>query len=215
MSERDFLIRWILSSGVGMSLGFLMFLNILFFLAFGLDFANYWSEEAVESIENAERLLRIGLASGLPLTGAIFTTTQTIALRGFAVRYGRWILAGPIGFLVPTLIIFPITSIWGNIPGPVEPLTIVGGGLVGTAAVQWIMVKRGGKGGLKWLVLWSFGLALGMLVYLASASLSESLRTLYSTSWATEVGVIGFLAGSLAAATSGHTLYESLSRKTT
>jgi hypothetical protein len=85
---------------------------------------------------------------------------------------------------------------------------------MGTAAIQWLTVRKGGKGALKWLVLWGVGLLLGMLVYVGSYSLSESVKTLYSTSWATEIGVIGFLAGSLAAATSGHALYQSLSRET-
>lgn len=214
MSLRAFLIRWILWSGVGMSVGFLTFLNFLFFLAFGLNFENYWSEEATEGIENAEQLLRIGLAVGLPLAGTVFTTTQTFALRSFGIRYWRWILAGPVGFLVPALIIWPITGIWGDIPGPVEPLSIVGGGLVGTAAVQWIMVSNRKKGLFKWLVLWSIGLALGMLVYVASYSLSDSVKILYSTSWATEIGVIGFLAGSLAAAATGHTIFRLLSSRT-
>jgi hypothetical protein len=91
VSLRDFQIRWILSSGVGMSLGFLAFMNFLFFLAFGLEFGNYWSEQATEGIENAEQLLRIGLAVGLPLAGAIFTATQTCALRNFGIRYWRWV----------------------------------------------------------------------------------------------------------------------------
>jgi hypothetical protein len=38
MTERAFLIKWILASGAGMALGFLMFINILFFLAFGFEF---------------------------------------------------------------------------------------------------------------------------------------------------------------------------------
>ena len=214
MSLRDFLIRWILCSGVGMSLGFMTFMNFLFCLAFGMDFDNYWSAEATESIDNAEQLLRIGLAVGLPLAGAVFATAQTLALRDFSIRYWQWILAGPVGFLVPLLIIWPLTSIWGDIPGPVEPLTIVGGGLMGTAAIQWWTVRKGGKSAFKWLVLWGVGLLLGMLVYVGSYSLSDSVSTLYSTSWATEIGVIGFLVGSLAAATSGHTLYQLLSRET-
>jgi hypothetical protein len=213
MSLRDFLIRWIFLSGVGMSVGFLTFLNFLFFLAFGLNFENYWSEEATEGVKNAEHLLRIGLAVGLPLAGAVFATTQSFALRRLGIRNWRWILAGPVGFLVPALIIWPITGIWGDIPGPVEPLTIVGGGLLGTAAVQWLMVGNGRKGLFKWLALWGLGLALGMLVYLASAFLSDSVRALYSENWAIEVGVIGFLAGSLAAATSGKTIFRSLSSK--
>ena len=195
-----------------MSLGFLAFLNVLFFLAFGLEFENYWSEQATQDIENAELLLRVGLAIGLPLAGAMFSAAQTVALKGSGIRFWRWILAGPIGFLVPLLIVWPLTGIWGDIPGPVEPLTIVGGGLVGTAAAQWIMaVKKDRKDGFKWLALWSIGLALGMLAYLASYLLSDSVRTLYTRSWATEVGTIGFLAGSFAAAMGGPVIYRSLS----
>ena len=39
----------------------------------------------------------------------------------------------------PTALVWPLTAIWGDMPGPVERFTIVGGGLVGTAVlIAWI-----------------------------------------------------------------------------
>ena len=75
-----------------MALGFLAFLYVLFFLGFGFDFDLYWSETAVESIEDPERLLRLGLVIGLPLAGAIFTSFQAVVLRNSSVDLRLWIL---------------------------------------------------------------------------------------------------------------------------
>lgn len=59
-----------------MSLAFLAFIQTLLVLTFGLNFELHWSSELVENLEEveAERLLRIGLAVGLPLAGMIFTS---------------------------------------------------------------------------------------------------------------------------------------------
>jgi hypothetical protein len=122
-----------------MALGFLMFINILFFLAFGFEFERYWIEPSEGDVENAEQILRRGLAIGLPLAGAIFTSFQAVLLRRSAVDLRLWVLAGPLGFIVPLLLIWPFTAIWGDIPGPVEPFTIVGGGLIGVAFFQWYL----------------------------------------------------------------------------
>ena len=81
MTDRHMLLRWSLANAVGMALGFLLFLEVLMFLAFGPDVGRHWSTEAVErwAAENraeAERLLRIGLAIGLPLAGAVLAGGQ-------------------------------------------------------------------------------------------------------------------------------------------
>lgn len=129
MTKRDW-AKWIVINGAGMALGFWTFLYVLFALAFGMDFDRYWSEAAAEGIENSEQILRLGLILGLPLAGAVFTSLQATVLRECSVDLRWWILAGPVGFAVPALLIWPLTAIWGDIPGPVEPFTIVGGGLV-------------------------------------------------------------------------------------
>jgi hypothetical protein len=211
MTERAFLIKWILASGAGMALGFLMFINILFFLAFGFEFERYWIEPSEGDVENAEQILRRGLAIGLPLAGAIFTSFQAVLLRRSAVDLRLWVLAGPLGFIVPVLLIWPFTAIWGDIPGPVEPFTIVGGGLIGVAFFQWYPLRRKGMGSKRWLFLWISGLPLGMIAFMGAYILIDLVL---SIGWAAEIGLIGFATGGCAAALSGRALLRAISVET-
>lgn len=208
MEDHSFLPRWILANGIGMALGFLAFLHVLFALAFGLDFELYWSETAVEEVENAERLLRLGLAVGLPLAGVIFTSCQAIVLRRSPVDLRAWILSGPIGFGAVLLFIWPLTSIWGDIPGPVEPFTIVGGGLLAVGVLQWLTLRRGGMNRARWLALWILGLPLGMVVFMGVYLVIDLVVTV---GWAGEVTLIGFSIGSSAAVVSGRALRDTIS----
>lgn len=190
-------------NGAGMALAFLTFLHVLFVLAFGFDVERYWSEVAVESIANAERLLRVGLAIGLPLAGVVFSTFQATALRHSSVPLRSWILTGPVGFVLPALLIWPFTAVWGDIPGPVEPFTIVGGALVGTGVLQWLTLRRKGMRSVRWLVLWILGIPFGMVAFAAAYVV---LDLVVDINWAAEVGLIGFGIGSCAAAASGRAL---------
>ena len=194
-----------------MALGFLAFLYVLFFLGFGFDFDLYWSETAVESIEDPERLLRLGLVIGLPLAGAIFTSFQAVVLRNSSVDLRLWILAGPAGFILPLLFIGPFVAIWGDIPGPVEPFTIVGGGLIGTAVFQWWSLYRRGMESKRWLILWVIGLPLGMVAFVVAYNL---IGLVSPVGWAAQVGLIGFAVGSCAAALSGRALLRTISTET-
>jgi hypothetical protein len=191
---------WIALNGAEMALAFLTFLHVLFALAFGLDFERYWSESSVDELENAEQLLRLGLVIGLPLAGAVFTSMQAAFLRRTTVHLPWWILAGPVGFVLPLVVIWPLTAIWGDIPGPVEPFTIVAGGLVGTAVLQWLALRRQGRASKRWLILWCVGLPLGMVAFMLVYLL---LDTWLSIGWAGEVALIGFSIGGCAAALSG------------
>lgn len=212
-----FLAKWILANGVGMALGFWTFVNLLMVVAFGLDFEKYWSEAAVEELDNAEQLLRWGAAIGLPLAGVVFTSFQATVLRRSSVDLRWWILAGPLGFVVPLLAIWALTAAWGNIPGPVEPFTIVGGGLVGVAALQWWSLRRKGVGSRRWLILWCLGLPLGMVAFMLVYTLLDAVvmpGSRFSIGWAWEVGLIGFAIGSVAAAASGRSLLRAIAVKT-
>lgn len=207
MTRVPFMTKWILANGVGMALGFLAFVNVVFFTAFGFQFELYWTE-AQDDLENAEELLRLALVLGLPLAGAIFTSSQATVLRRVPVNRRLWILTGPIGFVVPLFLIWPFTAIWGDIPGPVEPFTIVAGGLVGTAVFQWWTLHRKGMGSKHWLLLWSAGLPMGAVVFMLAYTLIDMV---YSISWAAEVALIGFAIGSSAAALSGRALMRAVS----
>lgn len=206
------MLRWVLANAIGMSLGFLAFVQTLMFLAFGLDFGRHWSSEGVEHLtaenpEYVERLLRIGLVVGLPLAGAIFTSCQALILRRLLPSVRTWILAGPLGFATVILLIWPFTAIWGDLPGPVEPFTIVGGGLLTTAVIQWFSLRRRGIAATRWLVLWLVGLPLGMVVFMGIYMLMDLV---VSVGWAGEVALIGFCVGGTAAKLSGKPLFRAI-----
>lgn len=197
-------IAWILANALGMSLGFLVFIETLMFLSFGFDFENHWSEAAVRGLEDAERLLRIGLVSGLPLAGAVLAASQAWALRGRLSSRWQWVLCGPAGFAAMILVIWPFTAIWGDIPGPVEPLTIVGGGLLTTGVLQWLLLRRRGIDATRWLTLWIVGLPLGMVV--TAAVIYGAGEVVGYPPWPLEVALIGFFLGGSAAALSGRAM---------
>ena len=219
MPDRKLLLRWAIANAIGMALGFLAFVQTLMFLGFGLDFGQHWSSEAVESFgaenpEYAERLLRIGLVVGLPLAGAILTSCQAFVLRGLLPHVRTWILAGPLGFAAVILLIWPFWAIWGDIPGPVEPFTIVGGGLSMTAMIQWWSLRRRNIAGTRWLVLWLVGLPLGMVVFMLAYTLLDAVIApgeQYSIGWAGTVALIGFFIGGTAAAINGKSLFRAIS----
>lgn len=209
MSGRTMPWTWILANGIGMSLGFLVFIETLMFLGFGLDFASHWSVAAVEGLEGAERLLRIGLVIGLPLAGAVFAASQAWALRGRLSRLWQWVLCGPAGFAAMILVVWPFTAIWGDIPGPVEPFTIVGGGLLMTGVLQWLLLRRRGVDARRWLLLWIAGLPLGMVV--TAAVIYGAGEVVGYPPWPLEIGLVGFLIGGTAAALSGKSLLQKTS----
>ena len=219
MTDRKLLLRWAIANAIGMALGFLAFIQTLMFLGFGLDFGQHWSSEAAESLgaenpEYAERLLRIGLVVGLPLAGAILTSCQAFVLRNLLPHVRIWILAGSLGFAAVILLIWPFTAIWGDIPGPVEPFTIVGGGLSMTAAIQWWSLRRRNIAGTRWFVLWLVGLPLGMVVFMLAYTLLDAVIApgeQYSIGWAGTVALIGFFIGGTAAAINGKSLFRAIS----
>ena len=106
--------------------------------------------------------------------------------------------------------IWPLAPLWGRFPGPVEPFTLVGGGLLGVAALQWWPLRRNGTMKSKrWLLLWSAGLPLGMIASGVAYFLIVSAGS--STSWFADIAIIGFALGSCAAALSGRELFRELS----
>lgn len=212
MTTRSSLVPWTLANGIGMALGFLAFIQTLMFLGFGLDFGSHWSVADVEALESTigsdsmERLLRLGLVTGLPLAGLLFATSQAWVLRRFLPRLWFWVLTGPAGFAAMILVIWPFTAIWGDIPGPVEPLTIVGGGMLATGVLQWLLLRRRGVHATRWLTLWLLGLPLGMLV--TTAVIVGAGETVGYPPWPLEVALIGFFVGGTAAGLSGRALLD-------
>ena len=195
-----------------MALGFLAFLEVLFVLAFGLRLDLHWSTEAVEGLQDPMRLLRVGLPIGLLTAGAILTLCQAAVLRGMVPRAATvWILTGPAGFALVLIFVWPLSEmgIWGRIPGPVEPLGIVGGGLLATTTIQWWLLARNGVRATRPLLLWIVGLPLGMALSIGVLLVAIEVFQV-GVPWAAEVSLYGVLVGGTAAAVSGRSLYEAI-----
>lgn len=221
MNAKQPFVPWTFANAIAMSLGFLAFIQTLMFLSFGLNFELHWSSDMAQSFQSenpeaAEKLLRVGLAVGLPLAGVILTSCQALVVHRLLPGVGTWILAGPLGFAAVMLLIWPFTAIWGNIPGPVEPFTIVGGGLLMTGVIQWWHLRRLDISATRWLILWLAGLPLGMVVFMLIYTLLDSVvfpESGYSIGWVGEVALIGFFIGGTAAAISGKSLFRAISLK--
>lgn len=213
MKRHDRFLTWIAANAMGMALGFLTFLEVLNFLAFGFDFSLHWSEEALEGLENPEPLLRLGLGIGLPLAGALLAACQAWVLRGYLPRLWPWILCGPAGFLVPILVIWPLREIWGHIPGPVEPFAVVGGGMLGAGILQWLLLRRRGVDATRWLVLSMVGLPLGMVVFMGVVGAARLVVGAWPP-WPLVIFLIGAFIGGTAGAVSGNVLLRRLSSQT-
>ena len=221
MVEEHPLLPWTIANAIAMSLGFLAFIQTLMFLSFGLNLEHHWSSQSVDNFaaenpEAAEQLLRTGLLIGLPLAGAILTSGQALVVHDVLPRVRTWILAGPLGFAAIIVLIWPLTAIWGDIPGPVEPFTVVAGGLLMTGVIQWWALRRLGILATRWLLLWLAGLPLGMVVFMLVNSLLDSVVSPdsgYSVGWVGEVAPIGLIIGGTAVAVSGNMLSGVISRR--
>ena len=115
------------------------------------------------------------------------------------------------GFSVIAVVIWPLIylGIWGNIPGPVEPLTLLigGGSLAGVA--QFTLLRRQNVNASKWLGFWILGLVLSVIpTALVFTLLAGPLGV--TPSWPVEVGLTGLLVGGFAALVSGKALMQCL-----
>ena len=210
MTTKSPVLPWILANALGMALGFLAFMQTLNFMSFGLDFEKHWSDAAIEAWaaahpENAERVFLLGLVLGLPLGGTIFASFQAWVLRGSLRRPWLWVSCGAAGFLVPILVIWPLRAIWGDIPGPVEPFTVAGGGMLGVGILQWWLLRRQGVDARRWLALWIVGLPLGMVVFVIVVGAAKLVVGAWPP-WPLEIALYGVFIGGTAAALSGRAL---------
>jgi hypothetical protein len=92
--------KWILANGVGMALGFLAFVNVVFFVAVGFQFELYWTE-AQDDLENAEELSKRWLvlwSLGLRLGMVAFVLTYLRVDVVFAISWAAEV--GLIGFAI-------------------------------------------------------------------------------------------------------------------
>jgi hypothetical protein len=189
--KNNFTLKWTLANVLGMSLGFLSAIQFLMFYEYGLDFDKHWSSGSGLGQSEMDRLISIGL--GLAIFGAIFSSAQAIILNQYLPKVWTWVLYGAIGYMVVLLIIWPFIGIWGSIPGPVEPLTLVLGGTLFMLVLQWRYLKKQGVEPARPILWFGAGFLLGLLpVNLLFMFIWSNVP------WGVDIAIMGVLVGGAA-----------------
>jgi hypothetical protein len=189
--KNNFTLRWTLANALGMSIGFLSAIQFLMFYEYGLDFDKHWSSGSGLGLSEIDRLISIGL--GLAIFGAIFSFAQAIILNQYLPKIWRWVIYGALGYMVVLLIIWPFIGIWGSIPGPVEPLTLVLGGTLFMLVLQWRYLKKLGVKPARPILWFGAGFLLGLL--------PVNLLFMFiwpNVPWGVDIAIMGVLVGGAA-----------------
>jgi len=191
--KNNFTLRWTLANALGMSLGFLAFIQFLMFYGHGLNFEMHWDFEAQENLDISENAMLIGIGIGLAVFGSVFSLGQALILKQYLPKLWAWILNGALGYIVVLLIIWPLIGIWGKIEGPVEPLTIVLGGTLFMLILQWRYLRKQGIKPARPIIWFGAGVLLGvapliLLLYFIHGDIP----------WALEICIMGLIIGGFA-----------------
>ncbi len=186
--KNNFTLKWTLANSLGMSLGFLAVLQFIMFYEFGLNFEKHWDFEADSGISENSKLIGIGI--GLAIFGSVFSLGQAIILKQYLPKLWAWILNGALGYIVVLLIIWPLIGIWGEIEGPVEPLTIVLGGTLFMVILQWRYLRKQGIKPTRPFIWFGAGVLLG-IIPLPLLFMVIGLNV----PWAAELAIMGLILG--------------------
>ena len=87
--KNNFTLSWFIANALGLSLGFLAFIQTLQFYSYGFNFDLHWDfeagQKAAEAMQDTERTMYLlkGLAFALPIFGLVYMASQAIVLRNF------------------------------------------------------------------------------------------------------------------------------------
>jgi len=186
--KNNFTLRWTIANALGMSLGFLSLIQFLMFYEHGLNFEKHWIFGGdIDMSENA-RLIVIGI--GLAIFGSVFSLAQALILKQYLPKVWPWVLYGALGYMVVLLIIWPFISIWGSIPGPVEPLTLVLGGTFFMLILQWRYLRKQGIKPARPILWFGAGVLMGLLpVVLLFMFIWPNVP------WGVDIAIMGLIVG--------------------
>jgi hypothetical protein len=186
--KNNFTLRWTLANALGMSLGFLAAQQFVMFYDFGLNFEKHWV--FVADVDISKNAMLIGRGLGLAIFGSLFSLGQAIILKQYLPKLWAWILNGALGYIVVLLIIWPFIGIWGEIEGPVEPLTVVLGGTLFMLILQWRYLRKQGIKPARPIIWFGAGVLLGiiplMLLFMVIG---------LNVPWAAQIGIMGLILG--------------------
>lgn len=191
--KNTFTLPWTIANALGLSLGFLAFIQTLMFYSFGLNFDLHWDFDAPGNPDKGSGYIIRGLALGLTVFGVVFTAFQAFVLRRYLPTTWRWILSGLLGFALVVLIIWPFAEIWGHIPGPVEPFVVVFSGSLLTLIFQWRYLRTHGIAPLKPFIWYVVGVVVGLIFTLALMYFLIWIGMKFT--WAMDVAIIGLIVG--------------------
>jgi len=191
--KNNFTLRWTLANALGMSLGFLAFIQFLMFYAHGLNFEMHWDFEAQQNLNISDSSFLFAIGIGLAIFGSVFSLGQTIILKQYLPKIWTWILNGALGYIVVFLIIWPLIGIWGKIEGPVEPLTIVLVGTLFMLILQWRYLRKQGIKPARPIIWFGAGVLLGMLPVLLLFGVIWT-----NVPWGVDIAIMGLIVGGLA-----------------
>jgi hypothetical protein len=203
-------LKWTAANALGLGVGFVAMAQMKMLIKFGFDWEMHWNW--IEKPVDQGGLEYVSQLMGVIVIGTIFGSAQALAVRSRNVRVFRWIQATVAGFgIVAVAIVWPLIAlgVFGNIPGPVEPIifTIGGGSLAGIC--QYVSMRRQGIFAGKWLALWVVGLIVGLVSTALFFSLAEGPLNI-ALNWPAEIFVSGFIVAGVAAIISGKALFSVL-----
>jgi hypothetical protein len=149
------LSTWTAANALGLGLGFPAVLQTGFLIQFGLRTELHWTPQALgQGVSIYARLV------GLLVGGAILGAAQALVLRSRPVPVVPWIPSTATGFGLVVAVMWPLwaAGLWGQIPGPVEPILITVGGGSLAGVLQYLLLRREGVIATRWLALWVGGL---------------------------------------------------------
>ena len=195
---------WIITTTAGFCVGFLAYVQLFNLIAYG---KMTWQTGMEHSLSTY-----IALLVGLLAAGAIVGSAQVLVTRSFSVQVVPWILSTAAGFGALIAIIWPLhyVELWGNIPGPAEPIIVLVGGGSLAGVFQFMVLRRHGINAAKWLLIWIAGLIFSLVpTALVFMLLEGPLGVSYS--WPVGVALSGLLIGGFAALVSAKAVIVALS----
>jgi len=197
---------WIAATSLGLCVGFLAILQVIMLIKYR---QLSWVGDILSGMDGY-----LALFVGLLVGGAILGATQSIVTRSYDIPVTPWIIATAAGFAAMSAVIIPLLHIevWGNIPGPVEPLAITVGGCSVAGVFQYMVLRRNQIRAAKWLGVWVVSLILG-IVPTAVIFMTLQGPLGISLNWPAEIALTGFLIGGFGALFSGRTFLNTLSKR--
>ncbi len=194
---------WIAATSLGLCVGFLAILQVIMLIKYR---QLSWVADILSGMDGY-----LALFVGLLVGGAILGATQSIVTRSYDIPVTPWILATAAGFGAMSVVIIPLLHIevWGNIPGPIEPIVITVGGCSVAGVLQYMVLRRNQIRAAKWLSIWVVSLILGVIPSGAIFMTLEGPLGI-SLNWPAQVALTGFLIGGFGALFSGQTFLKTL-----